>query len=66
MQHWLQDTDFAGVRAPEALAKLPERERKEWQALWEEVESLRKRAAGLAETAPAAPELVPPPKESDG
>jgi hypothetical protein len=24
MQHWLRDTDLAGVRGPEALAKLPE------------------------------------------
>jgi len=46
MQHWLQDTDFAGVRGAEALARLPEAERKEWQKLWEEVEALRQRAAG--------------------
>jgi hypothetical protein len=45
MQHWLQDTDFAGVRGPEALARLPEAERKEWQKLWQEVEALRQRAA---------------------
>ncbi len=43
MQHWLQDTDFAGVRGPEALAKLPETERQEWQTLWAEVERLRQR-----------------------
>jgi serine/threonine protein kinase/Flp pilus assembly protein TadD len=46
MQHWLKDTDFAGVRGPESLTRLPETERKEWQKLWEEVEALRQRAAG--------------------
>jgi tetratricopeptide (TPR) repeat protein len=46
MQHWLKDNDFAGVRGPEAMARLPEAERKEWQKLWEEVEALRQRAAG--------------------
>ena len=47
MQHWQQDKDFAGVRGPEALAKLPNAaERQEWQQLWHEVEALRQRAAG--------------------
>jgi tetratricopeptide (TPR) repeat protein len=41
MQHWLKDTDFAGVRGSDALAKLPEAERQQWQKLWQEVESLR-------------------------
>ncbi len=45
MQHWLEDTDFAGVRGPEALGKLPEAERQGWQKLWQEVEALRTRAA---------------------
>ncbi len=45
MQHWLEDTDFAGVRGPAALAKLPEAERPDWQKLWQEVEALRQRAA---------------------
>jgi serine/threonine-protein kinase len=44
MQHRLKDTDFASVRG-EALAKLPEAERQEWQKLWDDVEALRKRAA---------------------
>jgi serine/threonine protein kinase/Flp pilus assembly protein TadD len=35
---WQQDSAFAGVRGDEALAKLPEAERQEWQALWQEVE----------------------------
>jgi len=36
-----QDPDFAGVRAAEALAKLPEAERQDWQRLWQDVEDLR-------------------------
>ena len=59
MRHWQQDKDFAGVRGPEALAKLPEGERQDWQKLWEEVEALAKRAA------PPKRELVPPPEVSD-
>ncbi len=46
MQHWQQDTDFAGVRGPAALAQLPEAERQEWQKLWQEVEALRTEAVG--------------------
>jgi serine/threonine protein kinase/Flp pilus assembly protein TadD len=44
MQHWQQDTDFTGVRG-DALAKLPEAERQEWQKLWDDVEAMRKHAA---------------------
>jgi hypothetical protein len=42
VQHWLQDPDFAGVRGPEALGRLPEAERRDWQRLWEEVEALHR------------------------
>ncbi len=45
MQHWLSDPDFAGVRAG-ALVNLPEAEGRDWRRLWEEVEALRKSAAG--------------------
>jgi tetratricopeptide (TPR) repeat protein len=56
MRHWLQDADFAGVRGPEALARLPEAERAPWQKFWQEVESLRERAAGKpAAAGPARP-----------
>jgi len=56
LQHWLQDNDFAGVRGPEALAKLPEAEREEWQTLWKDVEALRQRAAKPpADANPARP-----------
>jgi tetratricopeptide (TPR) repeat protein len=44
MQHWRTDTDFAGVRGAEALAKLPEVERRDWQQLWSDVADLLKRA----------------------
>jgi serine/threonine protein kinase/Flp pilus assembly protein TadD len=46
MQHWLADPDFAGVRGPKALGRLPEGERRRWQRLWEQVEELRQQAAG--------------------
>ena len=46
MQHWLSDRDFAGVRGPEALARLPAAERPPWQELWDAVAALRQRAAG--------------------
>jgi hypothetical protein len=45
MAHWQQDTDFAGVRGTEALAKLPEAERAEWTKLWQDVAALGKQAA---------------------
>jgi tetratricopeptide (TPR) repeat protein len=55
MQHWLADTDFTGVRG-EALARLPEAERRDWQRLWREVEDLRRRVVGSPNTAtPAQP-----------
>ena len=44
MRHWLADTDFAGVREPEALAKLPEAERQAWQKLWNDISDMLKRA----------------------
>jgi tetratricopeptide (TPR) repeat protein len=37
MRFWLADTDFAGVRGPEALANLPEAEREAWRQLWADV-----------------------------
>ena len=50
MQHWQQDKDFAGVRGPKALARLPEAERQAWQKLWADVADTLARAQG--ETAP--------------
>jgi hypothetical protein len=37
MQHWLRDPDFAGVRGPDALARLPPAERAGWRKLWANV-----------------------------
>jgi serine/threonine protein kinase/tetratricopeptide (TPR) repeat protein len=45
--HWQADPDFNGVRGEEALARLPQAERRDWRRLWAEVEALRRRAAGL-------------------
>jgi serine/threonine-protein kinase len=45
LEHWQQDTDFAGMRGA-ALATRPEAERPPWQKLWAQVEALRQRAAG--------------------
>jgi serine/threonine protein kinase/Tfp pilus assembly protein PilF len=48
LQHWLEDTDFAAVRGPEALGKLPEAERQPWQKLWADVADLLGRARAKA------------------
>jgi tetratricopeptide (TPR) repeat protein len=56
LQHWLEDPDFNGVRGPDALARLPEAERGDWQKVWQDVEALRQRAAGSPkEAGPAHP-----------
>jgi eukaryotic-like serine/threonine-protein kinase len=44
MKHWLADEDFASVRGPEALAKLPFAERQAWRQLWADVADLLARA----------------------
>jgi serine/threonine-protein kinase len=44
LRHWLTDADLAGVRGPEALAKLPEAERRPWQELWGRVADTLARA----------------------
>jgi tetratricopeptide (TPR) repeat protein len=46
LQHWRADSDLAGVRDADALAKLPEAERGAWRALWAEVDALMDRAGG--------------------
>jgi serine/threonine protein kinase/Flp pilus assembly protein TadD len=54
MRHWLDDQDFAGVRKPQALAKLPADERQAWQKLWADVAGSLARAG-----ASSAPEKNP-------
>jgi serine/threonine protein kinase/Flp pilus assembly protein TadD len=49
MKHWLQDTDFAGVRGSR-LAQLPEAERQPWHELWTQVANTLAGAQG--KTAP--------------
>jgi tetratricopeptide (TPR) repeat protein len=44
LRQWLADTDFAGVRGPQAFALLPEAERQPWQKFWDDVASLLARA----------------------
>ncbi len=44
MRHSLEDIDFASVRGPEALAKLPEAEREPWRKLWDDVANTLARA----------------------
>jgi serine/threonine-protein kinase len=48
MKHWQQDADLAGVRGPEALARLPEAERSAWRKLWSDVADTLARAQGKA------------------
>jgi Flp pilus assembly protein TadD len=40
LQHWKADPDLAGLREPEALARLPKDEQKACRALWAEVDGL--------------------------
>jgi serine/threonine-protein kinase len=42
---WQDEPDLAGLREPRALARLSAEERKEWLALWGEVEALLRRTA---------------------
>jgi tetratricopeptide (TPR) repeat protein len=51
LQQWLQDPDFNGVRGADALARLPEADRGDWQKLWKEVEALHERAMAPAKKA---------------
>jgi serine/threonine-protein kinase len=46
LKDWLQNNDLAGVRGPEALAKLPEAERQAWSELWTEVANTQAKAQG--------------------
>jgi tetratricopeptide (TPR) repeat protein/serine/threonine protein kinase len=52
MRYWLADTAFAGLRGPEALAKLPDAEQQRWRELWDQV------ADALARALPRKPQKV--------
>ena len=43
---WKADADLADVRDPDALAKLPEAERKAWQSLWADVDAFLAKVKG--------------------
>ena len=43
LTQWKTDADLAGVRDATALTQLPEGERKGWQALWADVDSLSRK-----------------------
>src|SRR5262249_53245217 len=45
MRHWQSDSDLAGVRGNDALARLPVEERKMWERLWSDVDALLRRAS---------------------
>ena len=45
MQHWQTNGDLAGVRAEHALARLPDKEREQWERLWSDVAALLRLAS---------------------
>jgi hypothetical protein len=45
LHHWQSDADLTAIRDPEPLAKLPDAERDACRKLWDEVETVRKKAA---------------------
>jgi tetratricopeptide (TPR) repeat protein len=45
MKTWIEDADFATVRAPKDLGRLPPDERGAWETLWSEVRDLLARSA---------------------
>ena len=45
MRHWQTDGDLAGVRVKDALARLPDEERKQWDRLWSDVDLLLRRVS---------------------
>jgi tetratricopeptide (TPR) repeat protein len=55
LRRWGLVSDLAGVRAPDALARLPAAERAAWQALWADVDALIRRAEEGDARAPDAP-----------
>jgi hypothetical protein len=62
MEFWLGDSEFAGVRGPEALDRLPAAERQAWQQLWADVAATLARAQGKAAREAEADREVQPPQ----
>jgi hypothetical protein len=46
LSHWQKDTDLAGIRDKEAMAKLPAEEQKAFTQLWADVAAMLERAQG--------------------
>jgi hypothetical protein len=44
LEHWNVDPDLSSVRDPDALARLPESERNQWQRLWKSAHELLRQA----------------------
>jgi hypothetical protein len=55
LKHWQEDSDLAGVRDADALAKLPDGERATWEALWAEVDLRLRRVQDQPATAQRSP-----------
>jgi hypothetical protein len=45
LRYWQTDGALAGVRAQDALARLPDEERKQWERLWSDVDALLRRVS---------------------
>ena len=45
MRHWQADDDLAGVRVRDALVRLPDEEREQWERFWSDVDSLLRRVS---------------------
>ena len=45
VRNWQTDRDLAGVRTKDALARLPDEERKQWQRLWSDMDALLRRVS---------------------
>jgi serine/threonine protein kinase/Flp pilus assembly protein TadD len=55
LRQWQGDAALSGVRGPDALAKLPEAERQEWQRFWTEVEETLAKAGGKVTSSTSCP-----------
>jgi hypothetical protein len=45
MRHWRIEGDLAGVRDKDALARLADEERVQWERLWSDVDALLRRVS---------------------
>ena len=66
LHHWKRCGDLYGIRDARALARLPEAEQKEWQSLWNKVDSLLKLDQSSTATAAKESATVVPTSGSAG